>query len=107
VQDLNADPLLPFEDNSFDIVTNAVSIDYITQPLALCREIARVLKPGGVAAFALSNRCFPSKAVNIWLRSDDLQHVCVLPFLQCFFVTLLPGISLALTSTTLAAFSHP
>jgi hypothetical protein len=75
VHDLNADVRLPFHDNSFDVVTNAVSIDYITQPLELCREIARVLRPGGVAAFALSNRCFPSKAVNIWLRSSDLQRV--------------------------------
>jgi SAM-dependent methyltransferase len=77
VHDLNADPRLPFEDNSFDVVTNAVSIDYITQPLALCREVARVLKPGGAAVFALSNRCFPSKAVDVWLRSNDLEHVYV------------------------------
>ncbi len=76
-QDLNAMPTLPFEDNSFDIVTNCVSIDYITQPLAICKEISRVLKPGGCAIFSLSNRCFPSKAVNIWLRTNDLEHVYV------------------------------
>jgi SAM-dependent methyltransferase len=77
VKDLNVDPVLPFEDNSFDIVTNAVSIDYLAQPVAVCREIARVLKPGGAAVFSLSNRCFPSKAVDIWLRSSDLQHVYI------------------------------
>merc|ERR1712160_67150 len=73
----NADPTLPFEDNSFDIVTNAVSIDYLSQPLEICKEVARVLKPGGCAMFALSNRCFPTKAVNIWLKTNDLEHVFI------------------------------
>jgi len=77
VKDLNADPTLPFEDNSFDIVTNVVSIDYLTQPLQISKEVARVLKPGGAAIFALSNRCFPTKAVNIWLKTNDLEHVYV------------------------------
>lgn len=77
VKDLNEDPTLPFDDNTFDIVTNAVSIDYLTNPLAICREVARVLKPGGAALFALSNRCFPSKAINIWLRTNDLEHVFI------------------------------
>jgi len=76
-QDLNTNTTLPFEDDSFDIVTNAVSIDYLTQPLAVCKEVCRVLKPGGAAIFSLSNRCFPSKAVNIWLRTNDLEHVYV------------------------------
>jgi SAM-dependent methyltransferase len=77
VKDLNEDPTLPFEDNSFDVVTNVVSIDYLTKPLAICKEIRRVLKPGGQAVMALSNRCFPSKAVDIWLRTNDLEHVFV------------------------------
>lgn len=75
VKDLNDDPTLPFPDNSFDIVTNAVSIDYLTRPLEICKEVARVLKPGGCAMFALSNRCFPTKAIDLWLRTDDLEHV--------------------------------
>lgn len=77
VKDLNVDPVLPFEDNTFDIVTNAVSIDYLNKPLEVCSEVARVLKPGGAALFALSNRCFPTKAVDIWLRTNDLEHVFV------------------------------
>lgn len=77
VKDLNSDPTLPFEDNSFDIVTNAVSIDYLNKPLEICKEVARVLKPGGCAMFALSNRCFPTKAVGIWLRTNDLEHVFI------------------------------
>jgi len=75
VKDLNKDPTLPFDDNSFDIVTNAVSIDYLTNPLDICTEVARVLKPGGCAMFALSNRCFPTKAIQLWLKTNDLEHV--------------------------------
>ena len=77
VKDLNADPTLPFDDDSFDVVTNVVSIDYLTRPREICAEVARVLRPGGVAMFALSNRCFPTKAINIWLRTNDLEHVFI------------------------------
>jgi hypothetical protein len=32
VKDLNADPRLPYEDNAFDVITNTVSVDYLTRP---------------------------------------------------------------------------
>lgn len=32
VRDLNIDPVLPYEDNTFDVITNAVSVDYLTKP---------------------------------------------------------------------------
>ena len=28
-----------------------------------------------LSRFALSNRCFPTKAVNVWLKTNDLEHV--------------------------------
>lgn len=37
VVDLNATPELPYEDNSFDFITNAVSVDYLRQPLPVFR----------------------------------------------------------------------
>lgn len=77
VKDLNEDPKLPFEDNSFDAVTNAVSVDYLVHPQALFAEIARVLKPGGIAAMSFSNRCFPTKAIDIWTRTSDADHVVI------------------------------
>jgi ubiquinone/menaquinone biosynthesis C-methylase UbiE len=61
VHDLNLEPALPFPDDSFDIVTNAVSVDYLNKPLEVFQEIHRVLKPGGVAYMSFSNRCFPTK----------------------------------------------
>ena len=78
VRDLNVDPTFPFEDNSFDFVTCVVSTDYLTRPLEVFSEIALVLKPNGVAIMSQSNRCFPSKAINIWLNTNDLQHVFII-----------------------------
>jgi SAM-dependent methyltransferase len=74
LQDLNADPRLPFDDRSFDAVTCCVSVDYLTQPVAVLREAARVLRPGGLVVCTFSNRCFPSKAIRGWLQTDDEDH---------------------------------
>ncbi len=71
VADLNADPALPFDDTSFDAVTCCVSIDYLVHPIEVLREAARVLRPGGVLAITFSNRCFPTKAIQGWLATDD------------------------------------
>lgn len=75
VQDLNDDPLLPFNDASFDHVVCCVSIDYLVRPLAVFTEVARVLRPGGLFVCTFSNRCFPTKAIRGWLASDDAGRV--------------------------------
>lgn len=77
VCDLNKDPSFPFEDNSFDKVTCVVSIDYLTKPLEVVKEMGRVLRPGGEAIISMSNRCFPTKAFQIWLQTNDLEHVFI------------------------------
>lgn len=68
VRNLNRDPRLPYDDASFDVVTNALSVDYLIDPLSVFAEIHRVLKPGGLACMAFTNRCFPTKVVPIWLE---------------------------------------
>eukprot|EP00640_Fibrocapsa_japonica_P002822 CAMPEP_0113934066 /NCGR_PEP_ID=MMETSP1339-20121228/1394_1 /TAXON_ID=94617 /ORGANISM="Fibrocapsa japonica" /LENGTH=270 /DNA_ID=CAMNT_0000935691 /DNA_START=43 /DNA_END=855 /DNA_ORIENTATION=- /assembly_acc=CAM_ASM_000762 len=78
VRDLNVDPKFPLEDNSFDIVTCVVSVDYLNKPLEVFKEIARVLRPGGKAIMSMSNRCFPTKAIQIWLQTNDLEHVFII-----------------------------
>lgn len=78
VKDLNKDPLFPFSDNTFDYVTCVVSVDYLTRPLEVFSEMRRVLKPGGMAIMSQSNRCFPTKAINIWLNTNDLEHVFII-----------------------------
>lgn len=74
IHDLNADPLLPFPDNRFDVVVNTVSVDYLTRPLEVFREVSRVLKPDGLFIVVFSNRMFPPKAVNVWKRSSEKQR---------------------------------
>jgi SAM-dependent methyltransferase len=66
VVDLNTGPRLPYAEASFDAVLCAVSIQYLTQPVAVLREVARVLRPGGRVAIATSHRCFPTKAIRAW-----------------------------------------
>ena len=84
VQDLNADPTLPLADASIDAVGLCVSIQYLQQPVTVLREVARVLKPGGVLAISFSNRCFPTKAVAIWqgIEMGDHQHLVALYLTQ-------------------------
>jgi len=77
VQNLNEDPRLPYESESFDIVTCAVSFDYLAKPLEVMREVARVLRPGGVGLLSTSNSCFPTKAVDIWTRTGTMEHVLI------------------------------
>ena len=74
VHDVNAAPRLPFDDASFDAAVITVSIQYLTQPVALFRDVRRVLRAGGLFAVIYSNRMFPTKAVAIWRRLNDRQH---------------------------------
>lgn len=40
-------------------------------------QIARVLRPGGICIQSISNRCFPTKAINLWLETGDQGHVFI------------------------------
>lgn len=75
VHSLNDDPQLPFEDEQFDAAVCAVSVQYLTQPLAVFTQVNRVLKPGSPFVVSFSNRCFPTKAVAIWLNNNDEGHI--------------------------------
>ncbi len=74
VQNLNVNPILPFKDSEFDGAGICVSIDYLTNPVAVLREVGRVLKPDAPLVITFSNRCFPTKAILIWLYTNDVQH---------------------------------
>ncbi len=75
LQDLNVNPELPFGDGEFDGVGCCVSIDYLTRPIEVLREVGRVLRVGSPIIVTFSNRCFPEKAVAVWLRLGDQGHV--------------------------------
>lgn len=77
VRDLNNEPTLPFDDESFDKVTIVVSVDYLNKPREIFDEIARVLRPGGECIISQSNRCFPTKAFRLWLQTNELEHIFV------------------------------
>lgn len=70
VQNLNADPSLPYDDGTFDAVLNAVSAQYLEQPERVFAAVSRVLAPGGVLIVSFSNRMFPTKAIRAWRERD-------------------------------------
>jgi SAM-dependent methyltransferase len=74
VQDLNEDAALPLATATIDAAAICVSIQYLQNPVAVLREVERVLRPGGVLAITFSNRCFPTKAVAIWQALDSGEH---------------------------------
>jgi SAM-dependent methyltransferase len=71
VHDLNADPGLPFPDERFDAVVCCVSVDYLTHPIEVFREVNRVLVTGGPFVCTFSNRVFPTKAIRGWLYAPE------------------------------------
>lgn len=75
VQNLNADVNLPYNDAEFDGAGICVSVQYLTEPIKVFREIARVLKDAAPLVVTFSNRCFPTKAVFAWNRLDDDGHI--------------------------------
>lgn len=74
VQDLNADPLLPFATGAFDAALLCVSVQYLQRPVEVFRELRRVLRPGAPFVVSFSNRCFPTKAVAIWKALDGTDQ---------------------------------
>ena len=51
-----------------------VSVQYLEDPVAVLREVARVLCPDAPIVISFSNRCFWTKAVAIWRALDDDGH---------------------------------
>ena len=74
VHNLNQNPEMPFDDRLFDACTLSFSFQYLTQPVAVLRDLARLLKPGGACHIAFSNRLFPTKAVFCWQTATDSQR---------------------------------
>ena len=75
IQDLNGNPVLPFEDNTFSGAAICVSIDYLTRPVDVLRDLGRVMTSGAPLVITFSNRCFPTKVIAVWQKLDDRGHV--------------------------------
>ena len=74
VHDLNANPVLPWADGEFAGAIVTVSVQYLTRPGEVFREVGRVLREGAPFVVTYSNRCFPTKAVADWQMLDDQGH---------------------------------
>ena len=74
VQNLNINQVLPYGDEEFDLCTIAVSVQYLTSPVRVFEEIARILKPNGKCCISFSNRMFPAKAILAWRMSSNEDH---------------------------------
>jgi len=75
LHDLNTEPRLPFDDRRFDAVICTVSVEYMTRPFEVFRDVARILKPGGRFIHAFSNRWFPPKAISLWERLSEFERM--------------------------------
>jgi SAM-dependent methyltransferase len=55
-----------------------LSVEVLARPQeVLLAEAHRVLRPGGQVLLSFSNRCFPSKAVAMWLAADDIGRMSI------------------------------
>jgi SAM-dependent methyltransferase len=74
VHDLNADPRIPLPDECIDDAVCCVSVDYLTRPVEVFRDVARVLRPEGRFVCTFSNRIFMTKAIRGWLYATDEER---------------------------------
>jgi SAM-dependent methyltransferase len=77
VQDLNRDATLPLDDAAFDAALCCVGAQYLQDPVSVFAQVRRVLRPGAPFIVSFSNRCFPTKAVRIWLSLDTNGHAAL------------------------------
>jgi SAM-dependent methyltransferase len=75
VHNINENPTLPFEDETFDATVITVSVQYLTRPVETFQQVNRILRPGGIFIVTFSNRLFPTKAVRIWRNTSDRSHL--------------------------------
>jgi hypothetical protein len=77
VQDLNRDPILPFATGEFDGAAICASIQNLTRPGEVIREVGRVLRRGSPLVVTFSNRCLASKAIACWCLHDETGQLCL------------------------------
>lgn len=75
VKDLNTDPTLPADINDIKAATCVVSIDYLTRPVEVLKAVHDKMAPGAEVHLAISNRCFPTKAIKRWLEIDEGERL--------------------------------
>jgi len=74
VQNLNEEQSLPLDDDSFDFICCALSVQYLQHPAAVFTEFARVLTSGGTIVVSFTDRMFPTKAVRAWRAASMAER---------------------------------
>ncbi len=75
IQNLNLYQLLPYADDQFDAAVCTASIEYLTYPLKIMTEVARVINPGGKFVVTFSERWFPTKAITLWSQLHPFERM--------------------------------
>ena len=66
---------LPFVDQSFDVVFANLLLPWVNDPAAVLAEVSRVLRKGGVLAFATLGPDSLKQLSRAWGQVDNLAHV--------------------------------
>ncbi len=66
---------LPFADASFDLVVSNQLLPWVAEPQAVFEQVSRVLKKGGIFAFATLGPDSLREIEKAWATVDDLPHV--------------------------------
>ncbi len=75
VQELNNDAILPFEENSFDDAICSLSIEYLTDPLKVMAEVARVVNSGGKFIITFPDNNLTSHTIKLWGQLHPFERM--------------------------------
>lgn len=59
---------LPYANNTFDVVYSHEVLEHVQDDRQACREMARVIKPGGCAAIFVPNRLYPYETHGVYWK---------------------------------------
>lgn len=59
----------------FDAITCVVSIDYLIEPLQVCKNLLDATNAGGTIHLVISNRCFPNKVIRRWMSLSEQSRL--------------------------------
>ena len=66
---------LPFKDRSFDVVVSVTLLQNVPEPVVTMKEIARVLKPGGISIVTSLKRKHSPEKLADWASSAGLKPI--------------------------------
>ncbi|KAF2006093.1 hypothetical protein P154DRAFT_423242 [Amniculicola lignicola CBS 123094] len=75
VCDLNITPDFPTLQTPYDAAMCVVSVDYLTRPTEVLTHLRGHMHPGAMVHIVVSERCFPTKAVKLWLRLNPDERL--------------------------------